>query len=140
VQWCDPLSPLGTHNERILYIRHPSSRTLLYIIKRIYDNNNYNCYQWVKSKYVWYGYFCLSSIPYHMSFLFPPLPPQYYGVFESAHSFPTSPDSFGTLAKHCAHSPTATTTSFRTWLISMGFRFGMESRRRTVSCRTHGPK
>jgi len=128
------------HNE---YIRYPSSRTLFYIIKRIYDNNNYNCYQWIKSKYGMVTFVCRR---YHITCRFSTSSTpttQCYSLWirlllPTITPTPSAPYTAYTI--YCAHSPTAATTSFRTWLISMGFRFGMESRRRTVSCRTYGSK
>lgn len=138
-----PLSPITIY----IHVTPQYSNVILHIIKRIYDdNNNNNCYQWIKSKCVRMVTFVCRR--YHITCRFSATAPtthtrQCYRLFEYAHSCPAlsaAPTPSAPHTKYCTHSPTTTTTSFRTWLISMGFRFGMESRRRTVSCRTHGPK
>jgi len=54
-------SIVTNHNEHI-NVSPLYSRTLFYIIKRIYDNNNYNCYQWIKSKCVRMVWLLLSVV------------------------------------------------------------------------------
>lgn len=74
------------------YTRHPSSWTIFYIIKRIYDNNNYNCYQWIKSKYSMVTFVCRRyHITYRFSTSHTPNNAMLYRVFEYAHSCPLSP-------------------------------------------------
>lgn len=152
---CHNRTPLYDAAVYYIYIR-TRSNVILHDKERIY-NDNYNIIvmlhththtcvyiyiKWIiKSKYV--GYFCLSSISHVVS------PP-------SVHTR-TIPKSLSTCARRSrptsgptppyniiviptTATTTTTTTSSRTWLISTSFRFRMKSRRRTVSCRTHGPK